>query len=514
MKAYPSSKLVLLAVTFMFCPSFAYADAAAWDARFIDPHPLPDDLKLPLPCGGAMVFRPVDVPDGKGILDDVDMTIGRPDTQEGYNQYTLRTHLAAAFPVQGHPELHRYYIGKYDVTVNQYAALNGSCPAPSRAGQKPQTGISWDEANAYAAGLTTWLLENRAPLPVAGGGKGFLRLPVDEEWSYAARGGMRVQASEFEAPLWPMPDGGPAAYIAAGPDIGEMQAVGQMKPNPLGLYDMLGNAGQMMLDPYRLNRVGRLQGKVGGLLIRGGDFHANPDELTTNVRAERPPYNEKTGKPMRDPAIGFRLVIGASALGSLKETEDAEKDFKTLLNEAQATPGDAWAALRALKAEAGSDPAMAGKLSRIETALTTDARARIDADKQVLGAQLQALAVLANAVWEINHVIDTITQAKMKLVNLTPQQAQKIEIHLAERQKSLSAAIESYLGLLGAAASSPAIKELDGIAAAGQDMLRSQNEDYLLGMQDLSQKNLEILHAGKKVTAQDILEEVKNIPAQ
>ncbi|ACI52952.1 protein of unknown function DUF323 [Gluconacetobacter diazotrophicus PA1 5] len=506
--------LCLCAMAAVSLPASSRADTSSWDAKFVDPHPLSDDLKLPLPCGGGMVFRPVDVPGGDGVLDDTEITVGRPDTADGYNQFIRRTYLAAPFRVPGHPELRRYYIAKYDVTENQYAALSGSCTPPTRAGQKPRTGVSWDEAVTYASRLTSWVLAHQASALKIDGTPGFLRLPVDDEWSYAARGGMRVKPSEFTAPLWPMPDGGPEAYIAAGPDIGEMQAVGQMKPNPLGLYDMLGNAGQMMLDPYQLNRVGRLQGQVGGLLVRGGDFHANPEDLTTNIRVEWPPYNPKTAQPTRDAAIGFRLVIGADALGSLKETQEAQNEFDALFHKATEASGDTQAALAALKEQSQADPATLAKLARIENALAADGRAREDAEKKTFGAQVQALVALGNDIWEVNHAIETIRKTQAALGTLTAAQTQQIEKHLADRQKELDATTEGYLGLLEAASSSPAIKDAGSIIAVQRDGLHARGEDYLFGMLALAQKNLEALRDRKMVSAKDVQAEVAKISSQ
>src|SRR5882757_204979 len=49
---------------------------APWDQSYIDPHPAADgDLVLPLPCGGAMAFRRVEVESG-GWLNDMQVTLG------------------------------------------------------------------------------------------------------------------------------------------------------------------------------------------------------------------------------------------------------------------------------------------------------------------------------------------------------------------------------------------------------------------------------------------------------
>jgi hypothetical protein len=78
-----------------------------WDAKWYNPkpetNPKPgrEDLILPLPCGGAMAFRPVDVPAGTGVLADRPVTLGEPEVDLGYFDYVRNAFLAAPFPAPG-----------------------------------------------------------------------------------------------------------------------------------------------------------------------------------------------------------------------------------------------------------------------------------------------------------------------------------------------------------------------------------------------------------------------------
>ncbi len=494
------------------CPAAAAAAAVTWPANSVDPHPAPGDLVLPLPCGGAMVFRPVDVPAGRGPLDDRAIEIGRSDSEEGYSQYQRQAWIASPFPVAGTPETRRFYIGKYDVTRDQLATLaDPSCPTPSIAGRLPATRVSWAEAVDFTSAWSSWLLAHaRDKLPRRGDSLAYARLPTDDEWSYAARGGTKVSETDFLASTWPMPEG-IDHYVMAGPAIagGTPHAVGSMLPNPLGIYDMLGEVDQMLIEPYRLNRVGRSHGQAGGILARGGNYTFNPDDLQTSLRTEIPPFDPATNGPTRLATLGFRLVLSADALGDMRETQAAQAQFDAISGNA-ARIADSPRQLLAMAGQATPDPAIRAALSRVDAAMASDERARDDAAAVALGAQLQAATVLAMNIWEQANTIRLLEEETTGPTGLDPTQIAAIRHNLDAHRRTQSGSVEGYLDLLRAMAASPVMPRLNDQSRLQRDGMTERGEINLvvfLGIVDadlrgeVTGKALDRTTAGARIAA-------------
>jgi hypothetical protein len=71
-----------LALGLLALPAFAQT-RAPWPERFYNPQPSPDDLILPMPCGGSMAFRRIDVPHER-MLSDRKIVIGGSEERFAY----------------------------------------------------------------------------------------------------------------------------------------------------------------------------------------------------------------------------------------------------------------------------------------------------------------------------------------------------------------------------------------------------------------------------------------------
>lgn len=372
MRFRPIGSLALLMCIFA-TPATVRAEES-WPERLYNPAPIAGDVVLPMPCGGAMVFRKIDVP-GTGILDDYQVKLGDPDSDRAFSEYTHIDHIAAPFLGNG---ASRYFLlAKYEVSKLQYDAVGStSCPAANLAGRMPVTEVTWLESAMFAAKYTDWLLAN-APdaLPAAGGAISFLRLPTEVEWEYSTRGGIALSPSEFAARIFPMPDG-LERYVWYGGSKSannKLQLTGLLKPNPLGLHDLLGNADEFVGDSFHLNRVSRAHGRVGGYVVKGGNYLTSAEDIRSAYRSEVSPFTDQGER--RSKTTGFRLAVSAPVLTDQQDISDARTAWAKLgeIVTGTITPNaddmpldDPVAELQALALRSGDDPAIKSRLENLQ----------------------------------------------------------------------------------------------------------------------------------------------------
>ncbi|MCF7996511.1 MAG: formylglycine-generating enzyme family protein [Chromatiaceae bacterium] len=379
-----------------------------WSDKLYDPAPSPSEttdaeLTLPMPCGGAMVFRAIEIPAGD-LLDDRPVEIGQTDADRGYKEGRRLSYIAGAFS-EPTSTTRRYYIAKYETTRDQYAALNDAdCPTPSMRGRLPMTDVSWFDALQFSRRYTEWLLANApSAMPHEEREPGFLRLPTEEEWEFSARGGLKVDETDFLAPVFPMPEGDLARYAwfeSTRSAEGELHPIGLLKPNPLGLHDILGNAAEMTFAPFKLDRRGRAHGQSGGFVSRGGDVFTPESQISSAERQEHNYFNATTGKAKSLDSLGFRLVLTAPVIVSPERLDAIKQAWSELPSIHGDVGGDATQALKDLKqlADQSSDDALRSRLQLIQRDMEKGQSELNEARARTLRALLRMGAFLAKRV--------------------------------------------------------------------------------------------------------------------
>jgi hypothetical protein len=294
-----------------------------WDPKFYNPNPSNGDFALPLPGGGAMVFRPVVIVQEK-LTDTKRFMLGNGKYPP--KEYPREGSIGGIFPGEGNKKV--FYMGKYEVTESQYEAVVKQAKPASLSG-KPKVDISWFEAMQFTDELTRWLLKNhKAILPTDENTPGYVRLPTEEEWEFACRGADVVDENFFSKDHF-IPDGESTTdyvqYYRVG-DVETPQPIGNTKkPNPLGLYDMLGNAGEMCFDVFRLNYH---FGRFGGFIVKGGNVRIpKPEEIRSSFRLEVPFYDVSKGDASKSNLTGFRVVLTAPLIVSVQRDANIKSEW-------------------------------------------------------------------------------------------------------------------------------------------------------------------------------------------
>jgi hypothetical protein len=85
-----------------------------------------------------------------------------------------------------------------------------------------------------------------------------------------------------------------------------------------------------MLEPFRLNALGRWHGQAGGVVTRGGSVLSTPEQIYSAQRTEYPPFNITTAQPLSLPTFGVRFVLATHVAVSDSRLRDIRDHWVSL----------------------------------------------------------------------------------------------------------------------------------------------------------------------------------------
>jgi formylglycine-generating enzyme required for sulfatase activity len=217
--------------------------------------------------------------------------------QMGSNEF------ASEKPVHSVTLSNGYWLGKYEVTQDEYQSIIGSNPSNFKGGRKPVEQVSWDDAVSFCQKLTE---RERSAGRLPSGYE--YRLPTEAEWEFAARGGNMSKGYQYsgsdniDSVAWYGENSGKTPHD-----------VGTKSPNELGIYDMSGNVLEWCLDDWHSDYKGAPSdgdrwgdGSGSYRVHRGGDWLSNADRCRVADRSYGSPGSRRD-------FIGFRVALASSS---------------------------------------------------------------------------------------------------------------------------------------------------------------------------------------------------------
>lgn len=182
-----------------------------------------------------------------------------------------------------------FYISKFEVTQAEWVAIMDYNPSCFHGNDLPVESVSWDDVQLFIKRLNEKT------------GRSF-RLPTQDEWEYAARGGKFANGGcmsslyRLRTKSWMKDNSEETTH-----------KVGMLEPNALGLYDMIGNVHEWCNGLYdsvcyaRDSVMNRKYDYVNIRVFKGGCWASD----SIHCRISNINYNSRE---TRNFTIGFRLV--------------------------------------------------------------------------------------------------------------------------------------------------------------------------------------------------------------
>ena len=185
-------------------------------------------------------------------------------------------------PAHGVEISRAFYLGKTEVTQAQWGKIMDENPSMKKGESLPVEKVSFVKINDFLKHAN-------------------LRLPTEAEWEFAARGGVATARSgSLDEIAWYVKNSGKSTHPVA-----------KLKPNPLGLYDTIGNVNEWCQDQYEVGYYDKCAAGImdptgpnnanAEVVVRGGSWKSGADRCRSSYRFHMKPANSEDN-------LGFRVA--------------------------------------------------------------------------------------------------------------------------------------------------------------------------------------------------------------
>ena len=240
--------------------------------------------------GNRIFLEMVKIPGGSFLMGSPEDELERSDDESPQHQVTVQ----------------QFFMGKFQVTQEQYQAIMGENPSRFKGKNKPVESVSWHNAVEFCGRISKRT------------GKTY-RLPSEAEWEYACRAGTTTSFYFGETITTDLANyNGKYTYGSApeGQYREQTTDVGIFPANAFGLYDMHGNVWEWCQDSWHNNYQAAPNDGTAWLsnndttrVLRGGSWNYNPGNCRSANRDNISPGNYYI-------TYGFRVVCGVSPQAS------------------------------------------------------------------------------------------------------------------------------------------------------------------------------------------------------
>ena len=175
--------------------------------------------------GSGTILKMIAIPGGSFVMGSPNGEVGREHNENPQHKVNISP----------------FFMGKYEVTQEQYQAVMGNNPSEFKGLKLPVEKVSWNDAGEFCRKLYQKI------------GKTY-RLPSEAEWEYACRAETKTPFHFGETITSDLVNYNGSAQCGLYRE--QTTDVGSFPPNGFGLYDMHGNVNEWCSDSWNNNYNG------------------------------------------------------------------------------------------------------------------------------------------------------------------------------------------------------------------------------------------------------------------